>query len=319
VQIWIWIGFITLIVGLLLLDLGVFHRKSHAIGTHEAVVWTLIWIGVGVAFSGVIYVLYEHDWWGIGHAHHVDGFTGMIEYLTAYVVEKSLSLDNIFVMALIFEQFAVPREYQHRVLFWGILGALVLRGIMILGGLTLLEHFGWLIYVFGGLLIVAAVRLLRDHSVEVDPKHGRVMRFIRKVFPVTEKIEGQELFVRQNGKLFATPLFLALVAIESADVLFAVDSIPAVFGVTRDAFIVFSSNVFAILGLRALYFAMAAVLSGFGYAKISLVFVLLFVGLKMILHHWIVLPSWASLAIIVGILGIGIIASVIANRRRAAE
>ena len=291
-----WLIFLAFVAVLLALDLGVFHKKDHVIGVREALVWTGIWILLSLAFSVAIYFIY-------GDSEHV------LEYLTGYVIEKSLSLDNIFVMAAIFTSFKIPAVYQHRILFWGILGAIVLRGAFILMGAVLIEHFSWVIYVFGVLLLYSAFKMLFLNEDEQDLSQNKIVKIARRFLPLTTKIEGHHFFIRENHKLFATPLFLALIVVELSDILFAVDSIPAIFGVTLDPFIVFTSNIMAILGLRSLYFALAAMLGKFDKLKYAIVFVLAFVGIKMLIADFVHIPTAVSLAVIVVSLVAGVIAS----------
>ena len=305
---------------LLALDLGVFNKTPHEVSAKEALAWTAVWVAVSLGFNVLVYFIYEHHWLGMGQGAGVplNGADAALEFFTAYVVEKSLSLDNIFVIAMIFSYFGVPARYQHRVLFWGILGALVLRGGMIAAGLAFIERFSWLIYVFGGVLIVTAVKMLVVRHDNLEPDKNPLVRLIRRVTPVTDGYHEERFFVVVDGRRAATPLFLALALVESTDLLFAVDSIPAVFAVTREPFLVFTSNVFAILGLRSLYFALAAVMDRFRYLKMSLVFILAFVGVKMILtHHWPV-PALVSLAFILGILLVGVVASILHGQRDTA-
>jgi tellurite resistance protein TerC len=314
-----WLGFLLLIVGLLALDLVVFHRHGHVIGPREALGWSAFWIALGLAFAFVVRAIYDGHWFGAGTgALALSGRTAAIQYLTGYVVEKSLSVDNIFVIAMIFSYFSVPPAFQHRVLYWGILGALVLRLAMILAGAALIERFTWMVYVFGGFLILSAVKLLVTRHDSIDPGRNPLVRLARRWYPVSERFEGEHFFVRIDGRRTVTPLFLVLLVVESSDVVFAVDSIPAVFAITRDPFLVFTSNVFAILGLRALYFALAAVMGRFRYLKMSLVFVLAYVGVKMILAHHYPIPALVSLAFIAGILAVGVIASLWAGARDTA-
>ncbi len=313
--IWLWIGFILFVLVLLALDLGVFNRKAHVIGVNEAMLWTAVWVVLALAFNVGVYWLYEHHVFGIGTGDHMKpGKIAAIEFFTGYVVEKSLSLDNIFVIAIIFSYFNVPAMYQHRVLFWGILGALVLRGVMIALGAALIARFAWINYVFGGILIITAVKMLLAGDEKVDPDRNILVRIARRIFPVTRDYQGEHFFTRLDGARAITPLFLVLLVVESTDVLFAVDSIPAIFAITADPFIVFTSNVFAILGLRSLYFALAGVLDKFRYLKISLVFVLAFVGVKMLIHHQFKFPPLVSLAIIGGILVTGVLGSIFSRR-----
>ena len=312
-MIWIWAGFILFVLLMLALDLGVFHRQTHVVSIREALGWSAVWIGLGLAFSVFVYYGYEHHWLGLGLAVDAvdgqvnDGASATIKYLTGYVIEKSLSVDNVFVIAMIFSFMAVPRLYQHRVLFWGILGALVMRGLMIGVGAELIARYHWILYVFGVFLLVTAVKMLliREHS---DPAQNVVVRWTKRWFPVTEQFHGEHFVVRAGsarslkaaapglpalpdpaveravpGTLMLTPLALALILVETTDLIFAVDSIPAIFAITTDPFLVFTSNVFAILGLRSLYFALADMIDRFRFLKVSLAVVLAIVGLKMLL------------------------------------
>ena len=310
----LWSAFVALILLLLAVDIGVLHRRPRALGFREAMGWSALWISLGLAFVAFIYPAYEHGWFGLDPG--LGGRTASLEYLSAYLVEKSLSLDNIFVMAIIFSHFRIPAEYQHRVLFWGILGALIFRGAMIGVGLAALNTFGWTIYVLGALLLWTAVRMLRLDEEEIDPHDGPLVRLARRVLPLSRELDGSRFTVRVDGRLLFTPLALVLITIEVSDVLFAVDSIPAVFGVTRDPFIVFTSNVFAILGLRSLYFGLAGLLDRFRYIKLSLVVILGFVGVKMLLSHHVELDVTTSLAVISGALLAGILASIFAPSRQ---
>ena len=317
---WIWLGFVGLVIALLALDLGVFNRRPHRISVGEALGWTAFWIALALFFNVLVYLMYEHHWLGIGSeiGHELSGRKAAVLFFTAYLVEKSLSVDNIFVIAMIFAYFKVPAEYQHRVLFWGVVGALVLRGAMIAGGIALIEHFTWLVYLFGGLLIATAVKMLVMRHDNLEPDRNPLVRLIRRRFRVTDEFHGQSFLVTVDGRRAATPLALALVVVETTDLLFAVDSIPAVLAVTLDPFIVFTSNVFAILGLRSLYFAVAAMMSRFRYLKMSLVFILAFVGVKMILAHHQPIPAPVSLAVIATLLGVGVAASLLAGRQDTA-
>ncbi|UCF69130.1 MAG: TerC family protein [Acidobacteriota bacterium] len=317
----VWVGFVALVVVLLVLDLVVVHRKPHAISAAEAFAWTGFWIALALVFNAGVYVFYEHHWFGIGLeiGHPVGGRQAALEFFTGYVIEKSLSLDNIFVIAMILAYFRVPRAFQHRLLCWGIFGAIVLRGAMIAAGVALIERFSWMVYVFGALLIVTAAKMAVVRHDNVEPERNLLVRLTRRFYPVSPEYDGTRFFTRLNGQWAATPMLLALFVVETSDVLFAVDSIPAIFAVTRDPFIVYTSNVFAILGLRSLYFALAAVMEKFRYIKASLVFVLVFVGAKMILSHHIKLPVTFSLAVIAIILLFGLLASLIGARRDTAH
>ena len=311
-EIWIWVSFVVAVLGMLALDLGVFHRKMHVIGVREALAWTTFWVVLSLVFNAGVYFMYTHHWLGIGLeiGHSTSGREAALAFFTGYVIEKSLSLDNIFVIALIFTYFGVPALYQHRVLFWGILGALVMRGAMIAAGTALIRRFDWIIYVFGAFLILTAVKLLVVQQEAIDPERNPAVRLARRFFPVSKHFEGQKFFTRVDGRRAMTPLFLVLLVVESMDVMFAVDSIPAIFAVTSDPFLVFTSNVFAILGLRSLYFALAGMLDKFRYLKPSLVFVLAFVGVKMLLSHHHPVPTWFSLCVIAAILLVGVLASI---------
>jgi tellurite resistance protein TerC len=295
---WPWIGFNVFVLIMLALDLGVFNRKSHVISVKESISWTLVWIALALTFN-----------LGIGHFM---GNDKALEFLTGYVIEKSLSVDNIFVIALLFSYFSVPPRYQHKVLFWGILGALVMRASMIAVGAKLIAEFAWIIYVFGAFLILTGIKMIAKQETDIHPEQTLVVRLFRRFIPVTRDYHEGHFFVRQQGALMATPLFIALLVVEFTDLIFAVDSIPAIFAVTRDPFIVYTSNVFAILGLRSLYFALAGVLDKFHYLKFGLGLVLTFVGIKMLLGHtpWRI-DTHISLAVIVLILTGSVIASLI--------
>lgn len=314
----IWAGFIVMILAFLALDLGVFNRKDHAIGYRESLTWTTIWICVSTLFSGVVYVLYDRHIGGFGTTPGMttSGSDALLNYLAGYVVEYSLSIDNIFVIAVILSTFKVPQKLQHRVLFWGIMGALILRGIMIGLGAVLLHRFSWMMYVFGGILLLTAARMAFQKEEAQDVSQSWLLRLARRMFPVTNEFHGHHFFARlDDGRLAATPLFLVLLLVESTDVLFAVDSIPAVFAVTQDPFLVFTSNVFAILGLRSLYFAVAHLLHKFHYLKVSLVVLLAFIGTKMMASHYVTISPALSLLVIAVILGSGVAASLLRARR----
>jgi len=316
-EIWIWLGFIALILVFLAIDLGVFHKNPHAITFRESLTWTSIWIFTAFLFNIFLYFAYQEHWLGIGDKIGIkmSGREAALNFFTGYVIEKSLSVDNIFVIAMIFAYFNIPQKYQHRILYWGIIGALVFRGVMIAAGTALINNFAWITYVFGALLIYSAIKLFQDHEESVEPQKNPVIKLIRKIYPVSNSIESGNFFTRIDGKKAVTPLFVVLMVIETSDVMFAIDSIPAIFAVTTDPFIVFTSNVFAILGLRSLYFVLASVLDKFRYLKLSLVFVLGFVGVKMLLIHYYKFPIGLSLGIIIGILATGVITSVIANKK----
>ena len=357
---WMYSAFIVLVLVLLALDLGVFHRTAHVVSVKEALGWSAFWISLGLLFSGFIYAGYENHWMGLGLTPdqmtieprevagvgtvYNDGSEAMIKYVTGYLVEKSLAVDNIFVIAMIFGFFAVPQIYQHRVLFWGILGALLMRGAMIALGAQLLQRFTWIIYLFGGFLILTGIKMLLLKSEETDPNRNIVVRMVRKIWPVTEKFHGEHFFVRAGsdasheaatpgaavetdrvvdaakpGALLATPLLLALIMVEVTDLVFAVDSIPAIFAITTDPFLVFTSNVFAILGLRSLYFALASMIDEFRYLKAALAVVLMVVGVKMLTHSWLkaVLGQHFNLyllGLILAILFAGVVASLVHSR-----
>jgi tellurite resistance protein TerC len=317
---WLWGGFVALILTFLALDLGVFHRKAHVVRIREAFAWTSVWVVMALAFSVAVYFLYEHHWLGVGLTigHELDGRQAAAQFLTGYIIEKSLSLDNVFVIAIIFSYFRIPAMYQHRVLFWGILGALVMRGAMIALGAALLERFSWATYAFGILLLGTAVKMLMSRHDNLEPDRSLLVRVVRRWIPVTPELHGGRFLTRVDGRLAATPLFLVLLLVEATDVVFAVDSVPAIFAVTRDPFLVFTSNVFAILGLRSLYFALAGAMTRFRFLKMSLVFVLAFVGVKMLLAHYYHFPTFVSLSVILGILAVGVAASLLGGHRDTA-
>lgn len=303
VDLWVWGAFVGFLLCLLALDLFLFHREAHAVSIREATVWSIIWIALGLAFGAVLWV------WQGGQAAG--------EYLAGYLIEKSLSVDNIFVFAVLFSYFAVPAAYQHRVLFWGVLGAIVFRAIFIAAGLTLLSLFHWVIYVFGGFLVLTGIKMALHRDEEVHPEQNPALRALRRVLPITAQYHGQRFITRVEGRLFATPLLAVLVVVETTDIVFAIDSIPAILAITRDPFLVFTSNAFAILGLRALYFVLAGMMQRFVYLKLGLGVLLVFVGVKMLLSDVYKLPIWLSLAIIATIVGVSIVASLLAGRRPA--
>lgn len=298
---WVWIALIAAIAILLFADLLIVHRKPHAISMREATIESAVWITIGLLFTVVMLV-----WQGSGAGG---------EYLAGYLIEKSLSIDNVFVWAVILNYFAVPAAYQYRVLFWGIFGALVLRAIFIFAGVALIETFDWILYVFGAFLIFTAFRIARHSDEEIHPEDNPVLKVFRRVVPSTTDYDGQKLFTRRSGRLLATPLFAVLVLVESTDVVFAVDSIPAILAVSREPFIVFSSNAFAILGLRALYFVLAGMAGRFRYLNLGLGVILGFVGIKMLITEWYHFPTWLSLSVITVVLTITIVASLRAEKR----
>lgn len=295
VPIWAWAAVTGAILAMLLLDLLVFHRHAHEVTTREAAISSAIWVSIGLAFGVLIWTVY--------------GATAGGEYYAGYLIEKSLSIDNIFVFAMLLGYFAVPPALQHRVLFWGVLGALVFRAIFIAAGAALLESFHWTIYVFGVFLVLTGIRMARHDDAEVHPERNPMLKLLRRFTPITTEYHGQRFFVKQGAKRVATPLLAVLIAIETTDVLFAVDSIPAIFAITDEPFLVFTSNAFAILGLRALYFLLAGMISRFTYLKIGLAAVLVFVGTKMLLTDVLHLPVYASLAVIATVLTVSIVAS----------
>jgi tellurite resistance protein TerC len=307
----IWILFLLLVVGMVALDLGVFHRKDRPVTVRNALGWSSLWISTALLFMVFVYFLYENNYeWANIRTEHLSGRSAATQYLVGYVLEYSLSLDNIFVIAMVLSYFRVPLVLQHRVLFWGILGAVVLRGVMIALGVALINRFDWVTYLFGAFLLYSAARMLLLRHETVEPGQNPLVRLARRFMPVTDGFHGHHFIIRVDGKLMATPLLLALLLVESSDVMFAVDSIPAVFAVTREPFIIFTSNIFAILGLRSLYFVLASYMEKFRYLKQALVFVLAYVGVKMILSNHYHIPDFASLAIIFGILLVGILASI---------
>jgi len=304
--IWLWVGFNVFILMMLALDLGVFHRKSHTVTLKESLTWTGVWVALALTFNAGVW--------------HFAGSQKGLEFFTGYLIEKSLSVDNVFVFALLFSYFAVPTQYQHKVLFWGILGALIMRAIMIALGAALITKFTWIIYIFGAFLILTGIKMIVKREEEIHPERNPVVRWFKKLMPVTPDYRGDKFFVRENGILMATPLFVVLLLVEISDLIFAVDSIPAIFAVTTDPFIVYTSNVFAILGLRSLYFALAGVMNKFHYLKVGLGVVLSFVGIKMLLMHtaWKI-PTLVSLGVVVLILAVSVVASLMWPKRKRAD
>jgi tellurite resistance protein TerC len=291
-----WVIFNAFVLALLLLDMGVFHKNATVIRVKEALLWSLFWVGLALCFNGLVY------FWR--------GETAALHFLTGYLVEKALSVDNVFVFAVIFTYFKVPPQFQYRVLFYGILGALIMRAIFIFAGIALLERFAWMMYVFGGFLILTGIKMaFKKEDDEIHPENNFLVRIFKKFFRVTSEIRSQHFFIRQDGKLWATPLFIVLLVIETTDLIFAVDSIPAILAITQDSFIVYTSNVFAILGLRALYFALAGMMDKFPYLHYGLAAILAFIGCKMVLSKFYHLPTPVSLGMIVSILTISVLAS----------
>lgn len=312
---WVWVVFIAFIIVFLALDLGVFNKEDHIIKTKEASIWTAIWVTVALGFSGIIYWLFAN-----GMVDNPTGLTpnkAVLKYITGYLIELSLSVDNVFVIAVIFSAFKIPPIYQHRVLFWGILGAIVFRALMIFFGVALITRFDWIIYVFGVFLLYTAFKMLKGDEHEFNPKKSFVFRQIKRVYPITATIKGHNFFIKKMGITAATPLFVALIVIELTDVLFALDSIPAILAITADPFIVFSSNILAILGLRSMYFLVSRMLEKFRFINYSLVVILAFVGLKMLFVHQIELPEWVSLTVIAASLLGGILASLVITDKTA--
>lgn len=300
-SIWLWVGFNAFVLAMLAIDLGIFHRAAHTVSLKEALGWSIVWIALALLFNAGLYFF--------------QGTEPALQFFTGYLIEKSLSVDNIFVFVLLFTAFGVPAAYQHRVLFWGVLGALLMRGILIAVGAVLLEDFHWVLYLFGAFLIMTGIRMGFHKDTEVHPQRNPVLNFVRRVVPVTHDYEGDRFLVRQAGQWLVTPLLLALLAVETTDLLFAVDSIPAIFAVTRDPFIVYTSNVFAILGLRSLYFVFANIIHKFYYLRLGLAIILTYVGGKMVLTDLYHLPSAVSLLVIALVLALAIVASLLRARR----
>ena len=296
-HLWLWIGFNGFVLAMLALDLGVFHRNSHDVSVREALVWSAVWMALALAFNGIVWARY--------------GQQRALEFLTGYLIEKSLSVDNIFVFVLIFGYFRVPAPYQHKVLFWGILGALLMRAAFIAAGVTLIQRFHWVVYGFGAFLVVTGVRMAIQQDKEIHPERNPVLRLARRLVPVATEYDGGRFLTLVDGRRAATPLLIALILIETTDVIFAVDSIPAILAITQDPFIVYTSNVFAILGLRALYFALAGVVRRFHYLSIGLAVVLVFVGCKMLIVDVVKVPTALSLGVIAAVLAMSVVASLL--------
>jgi len=294
----LWVGFNVFVLLMVALDLGVFNRKAHSISVKEALTWSAVWITLALAFCGGIY--------------YYQGRELALQFLSGYLIEKSLSVDNIFVFLLLFSYFKVKAEHQHTVLEWGIIGALVMRGILIVIGSALIQQFEWILYIFGAFLIYTGIKMgLQKEDDQIDPTHNPIFKLARRWFPVTPNYVGKKFFVMQNGRRFITPLFLVLLVVETTDLVFALDSIPAIFAVSKDSFIVYTSNVFAIMGLRSLYFALAGVMELFHYLKLGLAAILTFVGVKMIIEAWVHIDTLLSLGIIIGVLVLSVVASLV--------
>ena len=303
-RVWLWVGFNVFVVAMLALDLGVFHRKAHVVSFREAIAWTITWITLALLFNLGVW--------------HYAGEQKALEFITGYLIEYSLSVDNLFVFALLFSYFAVPPKFQHRVLFWGILGALAMRAVMIVVGAALITKFTWMIYIFGAFLILTGIKMIVKREEEIHPERNPVVRWFKKLMPVTNDYREDRFFVVQDGKRWATPLFVVLLLVEMSDLIFAVDSIPAIFAVTNDIFIVYTSNVFAILGLRSLYFALAGIMDKFHYLKIGLGVILAFIGVKMMLAHTAYkIDTHLALGIVVLVLAVSVLASLLRPKRPA--
>ena len=313
---WIfWVLFNVFVLVMLALDLGVFHRRKHVIAFREAIGWTMVWVALAGGFAVLIYY-FGHILTG-GHARPNPELS--LEFVTGYLIEESLSVDNLFVFLVIFRYFAVPRKHQHEVLFWGVVGALVMRGIFIVVGIKLLDAFSWVIHVFGAILIYSGVKLFRQHDAEIDPGSNIVLRWFRKLFRVTKDYEEGKFFVARKGIRYATPLAVVLVMIETTDLLFATDSIPAVLAITREPFIVYTSNVFAILGLRSLYFVLAGMIEVFHLLHYGLSVILIFIGLKMLASHYVRIPIGVALGVVAGVLLVSVVLSLIIPKKAEAR
>ncbi len=313
----VWIVFLIAISIFLALDLGVFNKNPHIISSKEASKWTILWVTLSFIFSGIVYLLYAGNY--ITNPTNLKPLEASLKYITGYLIELSLSADNIFVIAIIFSSFKIPQKYQHRVLFWGIIGAIIFRGLMIFLGVALINRFEWIIYVFGAFLIFTAMKMLfSKEEEEFNPKDSKIYKLIGKIFPVHTEIEGQKFFIKKENINYVTPLFIALIVIEVMDVIFALDSVPAILAITSDPFLVFSSNIFAILGLRSMYFFLANMIEKFSYIEYSLIAILTFVGVKMLLiHHFPeYFPEWLSLAFIALSITTGVLVSLQKNKNQ---
>ncbi len=312
----VWISFFVFVTIFLALDLGVFNKKAHVISTKEASKWTLFWVCLSFAFSALVYYMYQNKW--IDNPEDYTPSKAAIKYITGYLIELSLSADNIFVIAVIFSSFKIKQEFQHRVLFWGIIGAILFRGLMIFLGVSLINKFSWITYVFGIFLIFTALKMLFTKEEDsFNPNESKIYKFISNFIPITTEFNGQKFFINLEGKNYATPLFVCLIIIEIMDVLFAVDSVPAILAITSDPFLVFSSNIFAIMGLRSMYFFLANMLEKYGFIEYSLIAILTFVGVKMLLIHNFpnLFPEWLSLSFIIVSLLVGIFYSMYHNKK----
>lgn len=313
----VWLLFISFVVLALIIDLGVFNKTPHEIKTKEASIWTIVWVSCALLFTGVIYLSFQYGW--IENPTHLTPTEAVLKFLTGYLIELSLSVDNIFVIALIFSSFAIPKKYQHEVLFYGILGAIVFRALMIVFGVALINKFSWMVYVFGVFLVFTALKMLLSKGGHKDPHESKIYKWFSKIYPIASTIEDGRFFILKDGRKYASPLFVALIIIELTDIFFAIDSIPAILAITSDPFIVFSSNILAIMGLRSLFFLIVGVLDKFKYISYSLVVILGFVGVKMILSHQIHIPEWLSLVVIATSLSLGMFISSIKNKSQSLE
>ncbi len=313
---WIfWVAFNLFVIAMLALDLGVFHREKHVVRLREAVAWTIVWVSLAAIFAVCLY-FFGHTMTG-GAAR--PNSQRSLEFVTGYLIEQSLSVDNLFVFLLIFRYFSVPRRFQHEVLFWGVLGALIMRAIFIAAGVTLMNRFHWIIYIFGAILVYSGIKLLRQQGAEIHPESNPLLRGFRKLFRVTRDYEGSSFFVRRGAMTYATPLALVLIVVETTDVLFAADSIPAVLAVTRDPFIVYTSNVFAILGLRSLYFALAGLIEAFHFLHYGLSVILIFIGVKMLGSNYVEIPTEIALGVVAGVLVISVVLSLLLPSKKRTE
>jgi len=311
----LWLIFISVIIIALIIDLGIFNKSPHVIKTKEAAIWTTVWATIALLFSGIIFLAFKNNW--IDNPTNLSPTNAVIKYITGYLIELSLSVDNIFVIALIFSSFAIPKKYQHEVLFYGVLGAIVFRAIMIVFGVALINKFSWIIYVFGVFLIFTAIKMLISHDKPSNPRDSKIYKWIKKIYPVSKSVYSDKFFIKKGKIKFATPLFVALIIIELTDIFFAIDSIPAILAITTDPFIVFSSNILAVMGLRSMFFLVAGMLDKFKYISYSLIVILAFVGVKMLLSHHVDIPDWLSLGVILLSLGSGIIASKLIKQKEA--